>query len=99
MYGTVAHMRIKPGMDDALKAYVEESGGRTIPGSVAVYVYRMDADPQEIYMAVVFESKESYVANADSPDQDADYRRMLEFLEGPPDWHDGEIVFAGTNTQ
>ena len=39
MYGTVARMHIKAGMDDALKAYVEEAGGRTIPGSVAVYVY------------------------------------------------------------
>ena len=45
-------------------------------------------------MAVIFESKEAYVRNADSPDQDVSYRSMLEFLDGEPEWHDGEIVYS-----
>lgn len=43
---------------------------------------------------MVFEDKESYVANANSPEQDARYRRMAELFAGEPEWHDGEIVYA-----
>jgi quinol monooxygenase YgiN len=65
-----------------------------VPGTVAVYIYRMDADPNEYYLAVVFESREAYLANADSPEQDARYRQVLSLLEREPEWHDGEIVYA-----
>ena len=65
-----------------------------IPGYIKTYVYRMDADPQEHYMAVVFDSKESYRKNADDPAQDARYREFLTFLEAEPEWHDGEIVYS-----
>jgi len=94
MYGTVARMRIKPGMAEAAHAFMQQSESRPVPGAVAVYLYQMDADPNEIYMTVVFASKESYRANADSPEQDAEYRQLLSFLDGPPEWHDGEILFA-----
>jgi|SRR5690348_13156731 quinol monooxygenase YgiN len=94
MYGTVARMRIKPGLAEAAHAFMQQSESRPVPGAVAVYLYQMDADPNEIYMAVVFDSKESYRANADSPEQDAEYRQLLSFLDGPPEWHDGEILFA-----
>jgi hypothetical protein len=55
----------------------------------------MDKDPNEIYMAVVFKDKASYVANAEDPKQDERYRRMLQFLAGEPEWHDGEIIETG----
>jgi quinol monooxygenase YgiN len=94
MYGTVARMRAKPGMEQRLQEFASAEG-RNIPGLVNSLVYRMDTDPREYYLAVVFESKEAYVANANSPEQDADYRRLLEMLEGEPEWHDGEIVYSG----
>jgi hypothetical protein len=50
--------------------------------------------PQEHYLATVWESKETYVANANSPEQHARYLKMVELFEGPPEWHDGEIVQA-----
>ena len=96
MYGTVARMRFKPGQAAAAQAFMRQSESRPVPGAVAVYVYQMDADPNEIYMAAVFDSKETYVANAASPEQDAEYRQLLSFLDGPPEWHDGEIVVAQT---
>jgi hypothetical protein len=34
------------------------------------------------------------VANAESPEQDKRYREMLQWLEGEPEWHDGEIVYS-----
>ena len=63
-----------------------------MPGFVGAYVYRRDADPQEYYLAVVFESKAAYVANANALAQDARYRELLELLEGDPEWYDGEVV-------
>jgi antibiotic biosynthesis monooxygenase (ABM) superfamily enzyme len=92
MYGTVARLRVKPGMEGQFLALTREFEQLHMPGFVHTYVYRMDANPNELYMAVVFDSKEAYTANAQSPEQDARYRRMLEPLESPPEWHDGEIV-------
>lgn len=92
MYGTVAHARIKAGADDRLMAMMREYATLEVPGYRATYVYRMDSDPREIYMAVVFDSKETYDRNADSPEQDKRYGEMLELLEGAPEWHDGEIL-------
>ncbi len=92
MYGTVARMRIKQGAEGQLEQQLREFESLKVPGFVTTYVYRMDADPQTHYMAVVFDSKESYVANARSPEQDARYQQMRALLESDPEWHDGEIV-------
>lgn len=93
MYGTVARMRVKQGAESQLEQQLREFEGLKVPGFVTTYVYRMDADPQTYYMAVVFDSKESYVANARSPEQDARYQQMRALLESDPEWHDGEIIF------
>ncbi|HEX8729717.1 MAG TPA: antibiotic biosynthesis monooxygenase family protein [Ktedonobacterales bacterium] len=92
MYGTVARIRVKPGAEEALMAQFREYSALRIPGYQRTYVYRMDNDPAELYMAVVFDSKESYSANAESPAQDQRYRAMLALLDGEPEWHDGEIM-------
>lgn len=93
MYGTVARLRVKPGGLDELKAWSPDGSERD-RGAVAVYAFQMDDDPNEVYMVAVFESKEAYVANAESPEQDERYREMLQWLEGAPEWHDGEIVYS-----
>ena len=92
MYGTVAKMRLKPGMQEKLKAFEAEMLAAKVPGLVAEFTYQMDADPNVYYEAVVFESREAYRALADSPEQDARFRRLLALLEGEPEWHDGEII-------
>jgi quinol monooxygenase YgiN len=92
MYGTIARIQLKPGMEARFKELEQEYTTAPVAGFVATYVYRMDADPNEYYMAVVFESKEAYQANAASPEQDARYRKFRELLSADPQWHDGEIV-------
>ncbi len=92
-YGTVAKMRVKPGMMDQLMKLTSEEDMLGIPGYVATIVYQMDSDPNELMMAVVFESKEAYVKNAESPDQDARYQEFVKVLEGAPEWMDGTVVF------
>ncbi len=94
MYGTVGHYRVKPGMERQLVEQVRVFEAASVPGTVATYVYRMDADPNDYYIAVVFASKEAYWANAQSPEQDARYRQLLPLLEREPKWHDGEIDYA-----
>jgi heme-degrading monooxygenase HmoA len=93
MYGTVARMRAKPGMEQQLRDMMLQEMGRSIPGYKTTYVFQMDAAPNTYMIAVVFESREAYVANANSPEQDAEYRKMLDLLEGPPEWNDGQIVY------
>ena len=100
MYGTIGRLRIKPGMEGQFKQILQgqapafETG--QVSGFVASYAYRMDADPNDYYLAAVFESREAYWANAQNPEQDARYRQWLPLLDGEPEWHDGEIevVFA-----
>ena len=92
MYGTIARFQVKPGMEAKLKELEQEYNTTPVPGSVATYIYRMDADPREYYMATVFENQEAYRANASSPEQDTRYRKFRELLMADPEWHDGEIV-------
>ena len=94
MYGTVARLRVKPGLEEKLQQDIKSYEGLNVPGYVQSLIYRMDTDPQEHYMAVVFDSEESYRKNADDPAQDARYREFLTFLEAEPEWHDGEIVYS-----
>ena len=92
MYGTVARMRAKPGVEAHLRDLMRTFEQAQVPGSIVSYVYQMDADPNEYYLAVVFTDTAAYVANANSPEQDARYHQMLDLLERPPEWHDGEIL-------
>lgn len=92
MYGTVARLRVKPGAESQLQQQMKDFEAVKVPGFVTTYVYRMDADPNDYYMAVIFDSKDAYEANAKSPEQDVRYREMLKSLQGEPEWHDGEII-------
>jgi quinol monooxygenase YgiN len=93
MYGTVARMRVKTGMVNQLRDWMRQEDTRGIPGYKTSYTYQMDADPTTVYVAIVFESREAYVANAQSPQMDAHYQELVALLEEPPEWHDGQIIF------
>ena len=94
MYGTVARVHLKPGMEEKLREQFREFERAKVPGEIAEYLYRMDKDAREYYLVVLFKDKASYMANADSPEQDARYRKMAELFEGEPEWHDGEVVYS-----
>jgi len=88
MYGTIAYLQTKPGVEAKLMQQFREK----VPGIVTSYVYRMDASANTYYAAVVFENKAAYFANANSPEQHARYSEMMKLLTAEPEWHDGEIV-------
>ncbi|HZU17503.1 MAG TPA: antibiotic biosynthesis monooxygenase [Candidatus Dormibacteraeota bacterium] len=92
MYGTVARFRLPSERQEALRELQRQIEVEPPPGLVASYVYRMDADPDEYYLAVLFEDRDAYVANAESPEQDRRYRRLRALLAADPEWHDGEVV-------
>ena len=93
MYGTIARMKVKTGKEAELEQ-VMGNNARDTPGFVFAHVYRMDDDPQTVMLAVAFDSKESYRANAESPEQDVEYQAYRALLDADPEWHDGEIIFS-----
>lgn len=94
MYGTVARMRALPGVGRRFEEIVAEYEALAVPGHLGTYVYRLDSGAEDYYLVVVFEDRESYVANANDPAQHQRYLRMRELLAEDPRWHDGEIAWA-----
>lgn len=94
MYGTVAKIQVKPGAQEAFSRLSEIESGLDIPGMVAQYIFQMDEDPNQLYLIVMFKDKQSYVANAESPEQHERYLEMMHYLAAEPEWHDGEIIYA-----
>lgn len=97
MFGTVARLKVRPGMRTVMLAWAtySEIAQQEAPGIVETVIFQTDANSQEVFMAVVFESREAYQRNAESADQHEQYVRMLEFLVSPPEWHDGEVLWIG----
>jgi heme-degrading monooxygenase HmoA len=92
MYGTIARVKLLPGKKDEFLAQGGVYKDLNIPGFVATATYRADAGGDEYWLAVVFESKESYRANAEDPAQDERSQKMRAILAGEPEWHDGEVI-------
>ena len=92
MYGTIAKVRVRA---DKVEALAELGRGIELaPGQLGRYVYRLDADPQNYILVAVFESREAYWANANSPEQNGRFQELAAMLEAEPEWYDGEIVDA-----
>ena len=96
MYGTVTRLQVKPGEYEALMQW---GGSRSdpIPGYATEYVFRMDDNPNELYLALVFTDKASYVANAQSQRQIDRFAEMRQMLSADPEWHEGEVIYTTAN--
>jgi len=94
MYGTIARFRLKPGVKDLFVETMDSLGDAVIQGWVADYYFQMDSDSDEFYLVAIFRDKETYQANADSPEQHERYLKFRSFLVADPEWHDGSIVSA-----
>jgi heme-degrading monooxygenase HmoA len=92
MYGTIARIKVKADQEAGLQDHVNEFGSADTPGFIASAFYKADAGGQEYWLAVIFESKESYRANAESPAQHERFLKMRAMLDGEPEWHDGEVL-------
>jgi quinol monooxygenase YgiN len=92
MFGTVARYRLKPGHESQLMSEMKGFEEDAPDGWVYTTIFRSAEDPNEIWMSVVFESEDAYRKNASSPDMDKEYRKLLEHLQGEPEWHDGHVI-------
>ena len=95
MFGTIAILKPKVGAEENVVALAEEWWRERKPnvkGARASHLYRNASNPAELMMAVVFDSKEDYQANAAAPEQDAWYRKLVEQLEEEPRWIDGDVL-------
>jgi hypothetical protein len=92
MYGTIARLRVKAGMEDRLTELAE--GEQFSSDQIAEYVYRSDSEPGIYYLVVAFSSEEAYRRNAERPETHASYQHLLQFLDGEPEWRDGTIVHS-----
>jgi quinol monooxygenase YgiN len=95
MYGTIAHFRIRPGTRDEFITIMDSFGSDAIAGWMVDYYFQLDRDPEEFFLVAVFKDRESYLANADSPEQHERYLKFRSFLVADPEWNDGHIV-SGT---
>lgn len=91
MYGTIMRGKVKAGK----KAEYERLTREMVPsaddygrGLHSIEMAWEDKDPDRFVGIVHFKDRDSYIANADRPDTNTDYERMLEYLEGPPEWID-----------
>ena len=94
-YGTIARMRVRPGMRSLFLSWAQYASWttRVIPGLIQTAVYQMDEDGQEMLLVCEFEDRDTYMQNAISPEQHADYVNMRRFLIADPEWNDGDIVW------
>lgn len=94
MYGTIFNLEVKPGHEaELIKVFNEEQAKPA--GAVALFVMQPDNNGRWIGVAI-FQSKETYVANAESPEQHTNFLKMMEHLESEPEWTDGTYVISQT---
>jgi len=89
MYGTIAKMKAKKGSLEQLRK-MEMS--RRPAGYIGSYVFQSDASEDEFWLVAVFKDKATYVANAESPEQDQEFKKLMQNLAAEPEWHDGEVI-------
>jgi hypothetical protein len=90
-------MRVRPGKAAAALDLVNEWNRNFRPnirGAVGTYLLMADADPDVLIGTVIFADRRSYRQNAESPTQDAWFRRMRELLVEDPQWEDGEYIIG-----
>ena len=92
MYGTIARLKIRPDRLREFFALGKEWDDRERTralGYVGSEVMWEDREAGRACLIVHFTSRESYLKNANSPEQDAFYQRMRACLESDPEWIDG----------
>jgi hypothetical protein len=98
MYGTIARLHPRAGQLEALAALQDrwDAGGDAKPaGYRSAWLFTPDENPYDrptVFLVAVFDDRATYVANAESPEQDARYREMRALLEDDPEWIDGSFV-------
>ena len=89
MYGTIFNLSVRPGHEQNL---LEVMDGNTPKGMVAWFLMKPDDNDADLIGVAVFESKEAHIANANSPEQNESFKKLMEHLDSEPTWTDGEYI-------
>jgi quinol monooxygenase YgiN len=96
MFGSVFHLRPKPGHEQQLleefKRWDTERRPK-VQGSATTLVFRTVNGSGELIGIAVFESREAYERNAQDPEQDRWYQELRSHLEADPVWEDGDVLY------
>jgi hypothetical protein len=96
VFGSIAVVRPKEGKEAEVVALFEEwwrvRSPQPVPEAVSGYVFRLVERPDELMIPIVFETRESYEANARDPAQSYWHRRLVALLKEEPRWLDGDIL-------
>ncbi len=93
MWGTIARMQVRPDVPaEYLEAQIRAFNANRMDGMVWVSFYRQEEDPRELWMVAMFETKEAYQRNAESPAQHGVYLTLRACLESDPEWHDVDEI-------
>lgn len=92
MYGTIARVRVKPGMLEAFEAWQEANEVKRPEGPGAMLVFQLDRNPDELMVVIASESEAAYREFSERPGMHERYLDMLQFLDGEPEWYDGAII-------
>jgi quinol monooxygenase YgiN len=94
MFGTLARVKVKPGMGEKLaemgRSWARNEFERS--GQIVEMIFKLENSPDEYVIVAAFPDRESYFANAARPETDQNYRQMRDLLVADPEWNDGEIV-------
>jgi hypothetical protein len=88
-------MQVKPGAIEALMG--RDNGDRQPEGAVALCIFQMDANPNQIFAVAIAESEEAYRTYSESQESQQRYGEMAKWLEGEPKWHDGRVLEYGVS--
>ncbi len=94
MFGTIGHVRVKPGHDTAILQLQDEwerTIRPTIPGAFVSLFGQPKGRSDEVVFIALAQDEPTYRALAASPAQDAWYRRLMEHCQGEPVWEDVEM--------
>ena len=93
-YGSIARLRIRKDRVRDLLALGREWDERErmrAAGYLSSQILWDEKDEGAALLVTHFASREQYWKNANSPEQDAFFRRFRECLEADPEWTDGEF--------
>jgi len=83
----------KPGQRDAfIEAMKQRGTAGNNPGFLSAEIAYEDKDSDRVVAVIHFRDRAGYMANAERPQTDSEYREMLQYLVGPPEWTDLHYV-------
>ena len=91
MFGTIGHVRLKPGREADLAKFTQEwrqTIRPQVPGHVLELMGSVAGDPNHQVFVALVQDEATYRALAENPAQDAWYRRKLDLADGDITWED-----------